>query len=63
MTKKQVAFINTRIVEFFRYAQEELAEAKSCDDSSERDEHYLQARLNECAANTLCNLLSDMEDI
>lgn len=27
----------------------------------EKDEHYYQARLHDCAANTLWNLLNDLE--
>lgn len=31
------------------------------DDQEEKDEHYYQARLHDCAANTLWNLLNDLE--
>lgn len=57
MTKKERAYIEAQIAKFERWAREEdvlLSSSSSCDDE---EEHYLQYRLNDCAASVLLNLL------
>lgn len=63
MTKKERSFILDLISKYEKYSQEELAaSALSSSSSSESEhEHYFQSRLNDCAANTLRNLLLDLE--
>lgn len=61
MTVRERKYIETRIVQFERWCKNEQEEARQSDDQEEKDEHYYQARLHDCAANTLWNLLNDLE--
>ena len=61
MTVRERKYIETRIVQVERGCKKEEAEARRSDDQEEKDEHYYQARLHDCAANTLWNLLNDLE--
>ena len=60
MTKKEKAKIQAKIEQYRKWAAEEAAEARRATDESERDEHRLQERLNDSAADTLELLLSEL---
>lgn len=60
MTKKEIAFIERRAGEFFRWAREEREAADVSRDTEERQGHLSQANINDCAGNTLINLLADL---
>lgn len=60
LSKKEIAFINWKVASFRRWAQEEYAAARSAETVEEKDECIFQARLNECSADTLDNLLVDL---
>jgi hypothetical protein len=60
MTKKEKAQIQAKIAQYRKWAAEEAAEARRATDDGERDEHRLQERLNESAADTLELLLSEL---
>ena len=60
MTKKEIAHINAKIEQYRKWAAEEAAEARRAADDGERDEHRLQERLNDSAADTLELLLSEL---
>ena len=57
MTKAEKAYIEKRSEQFWNWGREERNEAAKAQTAEEREEHLLQARLNECASNTLDNLL------
>lgn len=58
MTKKERAYIESKIDQYDRFAAEERAAAQRELDDDAMADHYEQERLNECAANVLSNLLS-----
>lgn len=60
MTKKEKAQIQAKIAQYRKWAAEEAAEARRAVNDSEREEHLLQERLNESAADTLELLLSEL---
>ena len=60
MTKKEKAQIQAKIEQYRKWAAEEAAEARRAADDSERDEHRLQERLNDSAADTLELLLAEL---
>ena len=61
MTVRERKYIETRIVQFERWCKNEQAREPESEHQEEKDEHYYQARLHDCAANTLWNLLNDLE--
>ena len=61
MTKKERFYIERQIEKFERWANEELSRVDSLL-GNERKECYFQYELNSCAANTLRNLLNDLEE-
>ena len=60
MTKNEKAKIQAKIEQYRKWAVEESAEARCAADDSERDEHRLQERLNDNAADTLELLLKEL---
>ena len=60
MTKKEKAQIQAKIDQYRKWAAEEATEAKRAADDGERDEHRLQERLNDSAADALELLLSEL---
>ena len=62
MTVRERKYIETRIVQFERWCKNEQEEARRSDDQEEKDEHYYQARLHDCAADALNNLLIRLEN-
>lgn len=60
MTKKEIAHINAKIEQYRKWASQEADEARRSSDDRERDEHRLQERLNDSAADTLELLLSEL---
>jgi len=62
MTKKEIAYIKKHTARFLKWEEEERKEAHQAETTEEREDHLLQARLCECAANTLLNLLVDLND-
>ena len=60
MTKKEKAQIQAKIEQYRKWAAEEAADARRAADDNERDEHRLQERLNDSAADTLELLLSEL---
>lgn len=68
LNKKEIALINSKIDQYRKWAKEEETEARremSKGDHSKKsidavDEHFLQARLNESAADTLELLLTEL---
>ena len=60
MTKKEIEHIEEKILQFEKWAEEERKAAMSSDDKEIKADHYLQERLNTCAATTLENLLSEL---
>lgn len=60
MTKKEIKYIEEKISQFEKWAEEEKKAAMSSDDKEIKADHYLQERLNSCAATTLENLLSEL---
>ena len=60
MTKKEIAHIKAKIEQYRKWAAEEAADARRATDDCERDEHRLQERLNDSAADTLDLLLSEL---
>lgn len=61
MTRKEKAFIQEKAARFEMWAKQEEDEARLSSDREERDEHYYQAALNRTSADTLMNLLADLE--
>lgn len=61
MTARERKYIEAKAEQFERWSKKEIAKARQSDDHEEKDEHYYQARLHDCAANTLWNLLNDLE--
>ena len=61
MTKKEKAHIQAKIEQYRKWAAEEKEEAKRAADENEKEEHRLQERLNDSAADTLSLLLSELE--
>lgn len=61
MTVRERKYIEARIAQFESWCKKEEAESRRSDDQEEKDEHHYQARLHDCAANTLWNLLNDLE--
>ena len=62
MTARERKYIEARIEQFEKWCKKEETAARRSDDQEEKDEHYYQARLHDCAANTLWNLLNHLED-
>ena len=60
MTRKEKAKIQAKIEQYRKWAAEEAAEARRAGDDGEKDEHRLQERLNDSAADTLELLLSEL---
>lgn len=60
MTNKELKHIESKIEQFHRWAEEERQEAARSHSFQERDEHRIQAQLNDCAGDTLRNLLADL---
>lgn len=60
MTKKEEAFIRVRIKQLRSFAVAEAEDATNANDAEEREHHWNQERLNNCAAETLENLLLDL---
>lgn len=60
LNKKEIALINSKIESYRKWAKEEEAEARLSSTQDEKDEHLLQARLNDSAADTLDLLLSEL---
>jgi len=60
LNKKEIALINSKIERYRKWAKEEEAEARRASGDEKRDEHLLQARLNDSAADTLDLLLSEL---
>lgn len=60
MTKKEKAYVQEKIAQYKKWAAEEAAEARHAADRGEMDEHRLQERLNESAAEALELLLSEL---
>ena len=60
MTKKEKAHIQAKIEQYRKWAAEEADEARRSFDDRERDEHRLQERLNDSAADTLELLLAEL---
>ena len=63
MTKEERSLINQKIDQFRTWAKEEEEAAKIENDQAEKEEKYLQSRLSDCAANTLYNLIIDLDEI
>lgn len=61
MTARERKYIEAKIAHFEELCKEEEAKARRSDDQEEKDKHYYEARLSDCAANTLWNLLSRLE--
>lgn len=62
MTKKERNLIENKIKQFRKWAEEEEREYKKAQTREEKNDHFEQMRLNDTAANTLENLLSNLED-
>ena len=60
MTKKERAYIEAKARKFESWALWERKQARKF--PADRSEHLEQARLNECCASTLFNLLLDFEE-
>lgn len=60
MTKKEIRYIEEQIEKSRKWAEEEREVAMKSDDKEVKANHYLEARLNDCAATTLENLLSEL---
>lgn len=60
MTKKEIDYIKEQIAKNAKWAEEERVIAMNSDDKEIKADHYLQARLCDCAASTLENLLSEL---
>lgn len=63
MTKKEKAYIEARIAQYRKWAKEEHARAKREEIAEDREEAYLQWRLNESAADTLGLILGELEEL
>lgn len=61
MTKKERAFIVERIKDFDRWVADEYHNYCLSDDSSERDDYFLQYRLDDSSASVLRNLLASLD--
>ena len=62
MTARERKYIEVQIEQFERWSKKEDAKARQSNDQEDKAEHYYQARLHNCAANTLWNLLNDLEN-
>ena len=60
MTKSEITFIKSKIDEFRKYANEDFISARRESDPHEKEHLDFQSRLNDCAANTLENLLGEL---
>lgn len=60
MTQKELNYIRRRADQYADWAQEERREANQAQTQEEREEHLLQARLNECKSDTLLYLLTEI---
>lgn len=60
MTKKEIRYIEEQIEKSRKWAEEEREVAMKSDDKEVKANHYLEARLNDCAATTLESLLSEL---
>lgn len=60
MTEKEIRYIEAQIAKNVTWAAEEREIAMNSDDKDVKADHYLQARLCDCAATTLENLLSEL---
>ena len=60
MNKKEMVYIIKRADQFSKWAEEQRKEAAQAKTPEDREYIRLQARLNECAANTLSNLLTEL---
>lgn len=64
MTKKEKSFIQTRIVQYRKWAAEERGKARlAMSYGGDAEDERLQERLNESAADTLELLLQELEEI
>lgn len=63
MTKREKAYIKSRVNQYRRWAAEAAAEARREPRKEFRDELYFQARLNESAADTVALLLDNLEEM
>lgn len=61
MTARERKYIEAKAEQFERWYEKEMAKARQSDDQEEKKEHYYQADLNDCAANTLRKLLKELE--
>jgi len=62
MTRKERVFIEAKIDAYRRWAAEEAEKALRETDKDIKDELWLQARLNESAADTLALLLDELDE-
>lgn len=60
MTKKEIRYIQKRITQYYGWAKEEEKEARNSQDKQEREEHYLQYKLNCTAAEALDHILTEL---
>ncbi len=60
LNKKEIALINSEIESYRMWAKGEEDEARLSSTQDEKDEHLLQARLNDSAASALELLLIDL---
>lgn len=63
MTRKEFALIRAEIEQYRKWAAEEEAEAKRATSLEDKELHYMQSRLNDCAADTLDLLLCKLSEI
>ena len=60
MTEKEKAHIQAKIEQYRKWAAEEKEKARRSPDEEEYEEHRLQGRLNDSAADALSLLLSEL---
>lgn len=63
MTKKERQHIEKLIAQYLEWQKQTEKEAAAETDPQEREELWLQARLNDTSANTLFNLLIDLDEM
>lgn len=61
MTKKERAYIENKAAQFRKWAKEEAEAARKASDTEEKEELYLQSRLNDASAESLEHILIELE--
>ena len=61
MTKKERAYIEKKAEQYRKWAKEEAEAAKRTSDNEEKEERYLQSRINDAAGEALEHILTEIE--